>query len=152
MGIILELEDSDFAGFIDDGAQYPAKVVNVRLLDKNYVDERTGEPVKKVGFTFRLTSDDAHDGQEVRGETSTRFNSHPGCKLKTWSEALLGHRLPPGYRLDTDDLVGLSCRVLITKTTKTINGEEKTWNGVSQVLPTGEAARKLAAEDAEEPF
>jgi hypothetical protein len=92
MGIILQLEESDFAGFIDDGQPYGAQVVGVRLREKPYKDD-AGNAVKKIEFHFKLVSDDGHDGQDIWGETSTKFNTHPSCVVPGTEVLPLGHVL-----------------------------------------------------------
>src|SRR5215471_15560180 len=111
--MILELEEPNFAGFIDDGTVYPAKVRDVRLTTRNYNDRVTGEPkeTKRITFRFELVADDDHDGTDLYGETSTKFVSHVDCRIYSWAQAILGMHLPPKYRLDTDDLVDRDCRV-----------------------------------------
>lgn len=152
MGIILQLEESDFAGFIDDGQPYGATVVGVRLRDKPYKDD-AGNTVKKIEFHFKLVADDGHDGQDIWGETSTKFNSHPQCRLRAWSESILGMPLPPRFELDTDMLVDRRCIVVVGKKTYEKDGETKNRNFVREVLPTRENAKAIAAAlEIEEPF
>jgi hypothetical protein len=92
MGIVLELEESEFAGWIDDGARYAATVVGIRLREKPFKDD-AGQPIKKIEFAFKLISDDGQDGRDIWGETSTRFNSHPECVIEGTSVLPVGHLL-----------------------------------------------------------
>lgn len=70
----------------------------------------TGIPVVKPTFTF-LTSFDGQD-RKVWGETWPEFYPHPDCQLWSWTKEILGvDNLDPDFVLDTDDLVGLKCRV-----------------------------------------
>ena len=57
MGIILELEESDFAGYIEDGEVYNATVRAIRQRETKLVDERTNEKVQRIEFTFKLIAD-----------------------------------------------------------------------------------------------
>lgn len=150
MGIVLELEESEFAGWIDDGARYAATVVGIRLREKPFKDD-AGQPIKKIEFAFKLISDDGQDGRDIWGETSTRFNSHPECRLKNWAEAILGMKLPPHYRLDTDQLLDRHCFVVVGRKEWTNkDGEDKVRNFVRDVQPTTANAKALA--EADEPF
>jgi hypothetical protein len=151
MGIILEVEESGFSGFIEDGEVLNARVVSVELKTKPFNDEKTGEPVKKFEFKFKIDDPD-HDGQMIWGETSTRLNNHPENRLHNWSEALLGQRLPPHYKLNTDDLQDRDCRIIVGKSVKQSAQGEKTRNFVREVHPTREAAARLALDDQNEPF
>lgn len=151
MGMILELEESEFAGWIDDGVRYAATVAGIRLREKPFKDD-AGQPIKRIEFHFKLIADDGHDGQDIWGDTSTRFNSHPECRLKNWSESILGLRLPPHYRLDTDSLLDRHCFVVIGRKEWQKEGETKIRNFVRDVQPTTANAQALAASTADEPF
>lgn len=146
MGIVFELEESDFAGFIDDGEIYLAQVVNIRLVDKPYTDD-DGNKVKRVEFKFRLIADDAHDGADMWGDTSTKFVKNPGCRLFTWAEALLGQQLPARYRLDTDILLDRQCRVVVGKKEWEKDGQARQRNYVRDVMPTREAMKTMAVDN-----
>lgn len=151
MGLTFEMEESSFAGYIEDGEIYGAQLVGTNLKERKFPSEP--EPVKRVGWKFRIESEDGHDGQDVWGETSTRFVDHPECRLKTWSEALLGQELPAGYRLDLDTLHDRKCRVIIGKREYVKDGETKFHNFVREVHPTREAMASMAQNTPElEPF
>jgi hypothetical protein len=151
MGIIVEVEESGFTGFIEDGEILDATVVTVELREKPFIDERTGEKVKKFEFKFRVEGGD-HDGQFIWGETATRLTDHPDNRLRNWAEALLGQRLPPLAKFNTDDLQDRSCRIIVGKEVKNRGQGEKTRNFVREVHPTRENAVRLAQSDSEEPF
>jgi hypothetical protein len=149
-----ELEESDFAGYIDDGEIKSATVASVKVVEKPYVDDETGQKVKKVEFKFVINSDDAFDTQNLWGETGVRFNTHPDCKLRNWSSAILGTELASGFRLDTDHLVGNKCRIAVElyeyedkKSAPNPDGsyKMKQRNRVSDVLPSREAMASMAS-------
>jgi hypothetical protein len=150
VGLIFELEESDFAGYIEDGEIYNAQLVQTNMRERNFPSEP--QPVKRVGWKFRIESDDPHDGQDIWGETSTKFVNHPGCKLKSWAEALLGQDLPAGYRLDVDTLLDRHCRVIVGKREYEKEGETKTHNFVREVHPTRENMAAMAQAEPAEPF
>jgi hypothetical protein len=153
MGIIIEVEESGFTGFIEDGEILNAKVASVELKEKPFVDDKTGEKVKKFEFKFKINDPGGdHDDRFIWGETSTRVTDHPENRLRNWAEALLGQRLPPHYKFNTDDLQDRDCRVIVGKETKIRTQGEKTRNFVREVHPTRENAARLAAEDTTEPF
>lgn len=152
MGIILEVEESGFSGFIEDGEILNARVQSVELKTKPFTDEKTGEPVKKFEFKFKI-DDPNYDGQFIWGETSTRVTDHPENRLRNWAEALLGQRLTTHYKFNTDDLQDRDCRIIVGKTVKpNAQGVEKTRNFVREVHPTKENAARLALDDQNEPF
>lgn len=145
MGTAFELEESDFAGYIEDDTIMVADVVSVKVVEKNYKDD-DGNNVKKVEFKFAIKDEEGpFDGTNVWGETGTRFNSHPDCKLKNWSQAILANELPVGFRLDTDMLVGHTCKVLVGLKEYEKDGQTKQRNHVKDVWP-------LAGLSTEEPF
>jgi hypothetical protein len=149
MGMIFELEESEFAGYIDDGARYAATVAGIKKREKPFKDDN-GQAIIRVEFHFKLIADDGHDGQDIWGDTSTRFNSHPECRLKQWSEAILGMHLAPHFRLDTDMLLDRHCFVVIGKKEWQKDGELKVRNFVRDVQPTTANAKALAESD--DPF
>lgn len=169
MGLEFELEESDFAGFIDHGTTFEATVIGVRLKEANFTDEATGQKVKRVEFKFMISDPDGiFDAQNIWGETPNKFNSHPDCKLRQWAEAILGRELPVGYRLDTDSLVGQDCKIGVSYreyddkkgVADPTTGElpKKGRNDVAQVFPTDTKAAAMIAAAAsnesidEEPF
>lgn len=149
MGMIFELEESDFAGYIEDGSIYTAQLVQTTLKEVTFPSDPN--PQKRIGWKFRIESDDAHDGRDIWGETSVKFSKHPDCRLYSWSEALLGQELPAGYHLDLDTLLDRRCRVIIEKKeyTDKKTGEPKTINKVREVHPSRET---LASMNNEEDF
>jgi hypothetical protein len=151
MGLIFKLEESSFAGYIDEGTQCLAQIVDIKLQEKPFKDKVTNEPVRRVNFRFRLITDDEHDGTTVFGDTSTTFNTHPECRLRAWSEAVLGRQLPANFELDTDMLLDQRCRVVIGKREFEKEGRTETRNFVASVNPTRENQAALAAAY-EEPF
>lgn len=151
MGLQFELEDAnnDQGDYIDDGTVLQARVVGHNLKDRTI----KGETVKKVGWKFQVESDGPYFGRTVWGDTSTKFVKHPNCKLYSWSEAVLGQKLPAGYRIDLDHLLDRECRIVVAK--DTWNGpdqEVRMRNYVSEVHPSREAAAAMALADDQEPF
>lgn len=152
MGEILELEESDFAGYIPDGQTYPATVISVGTKVMPFRDKETNEPVKRVEFKFRLISDDAHNDAELWGSTPVNFVNSDQCKLKNWAESLLGRRLSVKYRLDLDTLVGQRCLVVVERRTYEKDGRDRVTNRVRDILPTRQNSEALAAADLNEDF
>lgn len=161
-----ELEESDFAGYMEDGSIWPAKVLTVKVEDKPYFEDDGVTPVKKVVFKFEIIDNitGQFNGVPVWGETPVKFNTHPDCKLRNWASAILGlPELPVGYRLDTDVLQGNECRVNVElreyedkkgpKDPATGKGFMKQSNRVVDIMPSASAMAAIGAYDpAEEPF
>jgi hypothetical protein len=69
----------------------------------------------------------------VTGTTSTKFGA--GAKARAWVEALLNRPLAPGEELDSDELVGLPCYVVVRERTTADGTMLPT---VEQVSPVGD--------------
>ncbi len=146
-----EMEDTDFAGYLEDDSIVTATVVAVKTVEKPYKDD-DGNPVKRVEFKFSISDGSAHDGTNVWGDTSTKFVQHPECRLRNWSQAILGQELGVGYRLDTDLLVGHDCRINVGLKQYEQNGQPKQRNFVKDVIPSAAAINAMRAAPDEEPF
>lgn len=150
MGEIFQLEDSEFAGYMPDDDIQRVKILSVKVAEKPYKDD-DGVNVKKVEFKTVVVGGE-FSGNYVWGETPTRFNTHPDCKLRNWAQSILGQELPPGYRLDTDVLQDAEVRAVIgykeyTKGDGTLGKR----NFIKDLMPTSEAMASYGA-TAEEPF
>lgn len=131
---VFELEESDYAGPMEEDSIFNAEVVSVRAVVAPFKDKETGEDVHQVEFKFVIEDEGAWDGQNIFGYTSTKFNTHPDCKLRNWSQEILATELPAGYRLDTDLLVGNGCRLVIGAREREKNGETRIVNFVKDVI------------------
>lgn len=151
---VFELEEStgsgDGEGFslIPDGTVADAVVTSVEVKTKPFKDD-DGKDIIRCEFAFTLKGGE-YDGRRVWGETSTKFSSHPDCRLRNWTQEIIGQELPVGFRLNTDSLVGSDCRVAIAvKKYKTREGVAKERNFVGDVLRTRDSVAFAAAD---EPF
>ena len=130
-----ELEESEYAGPIPEDTVLAAELVACKIVEKNYLDD-DGNKVRKVEFKFVIQEEGSPwEGENIWGETPTRFNTHPDCKLKNWAAAIAATEFPAGYRLDTDVLIGMKCRVVTGSRTYEKDGETKTHHFVNTVLP-----------------
>jgi hypothetical protein len=80
-------------------------------------------------FELRLKTGTA----TATGTTSTKFGA--GAKARAWVEALLNRPLAPGEELDSDELVGLPCYVVVRERT---TADGTTLPAVEQVSPVGD--------------
>lgn len=126
-------------------------VVSARLAS---VEEHTfrwnEEDVEKFKWTFLITDPEAGEweGKEIFGDTSQAFTAHPNCKAYNWVKALTGKAYANGEELDTDDLLGLPCRVLIMHKP---DKQDRVWMRVKEVLPAKAASRSVEV-PSEAPF
>lgn len=149
-----EMEESSFSGYMPDDTIVSAVVSSVKVQEKPWIDEDTGQKVKKVVFKFQVDDADSdHDGQTVFGETPVRFNNHPDCKLANWAREILASELPVGFRLDTDSLQGQRCRIVVGLREYQKDGETKQINFIKDVMRSRDAMAAANAGGAlDEPF
>jgi hypothetical protein len=111
------------------------ELVNVRVSDilaHNF--EWEGETIHKLKWEFVISEPGQWEGKTVFGETSTTFTAHPNCKAYNWAVAITGKQYDSGETMDTDDLIGMPCRVMIAhKKDKKV--EDRKWMRVREVLP-----------------
>ena len=126
----LVLEESSWTPIPDDTVLV-AEVVAIKETTKNF-----GEgDVPRVEFKF-IVRDEAgeFDGRWLWGDTPKIFNTDPRCRLRLWVQEILGQSLPDKFKLDTDQLIGLSCRVVVGLRTYQKDGETMHKNFVSDVM------------------
>lgn len=147
---IFVLEESNYAGPIPDDEILAAKVTGVKQVVKPFKDD-DGNEVVKIEFAFVIEDPGGKfDGQRLWGDTSTVFSDNPNCRLFAWTQELFGQELPKGFRLDTDDLVGKHCRVVVAQRAYVKDGEDKIRNLVKDVFRARDGSAFGGVE--EEPF
>jgi hypothetical protein len=131
---------------IPDGTNVLARVVSIREKQSNFDEEdfdgnkildENGNPRKKMQVSFKFVIDEGeYKGAEVFGNTNTTFTKHPSCKLRIWVQEILNRdSLKPGFKLDTEMLEGLTCRVNVAvRNGKWPDGTAKQTNYVSDVF------------------
>lgn len=144
------LEESDYAGPIPDDSILAAEVTGVAERKQKFVDKDTGADVFKMEFSFVITEPESTwEGQRIWGKTPTTFNDSPLCKFRSWVVELMGvQQLDPKFTLETDDLIGLPCRVVVSAREYESNGQQKTANDVKDVIRAkAGAVRNLISDD-----
>lgn len=103
----------------------------VRAFDEAFRRQWNVQDTHEVSFRFRVKGGD-YDNRVVFGSAKPIFEDDPDCRLRLWTQELMGvDTLPDNYVFDTDDLVGRSGRILVRVHTKQ-NGEQT--NKVKEVL------------------
>lgn len=98
---------------IPQGLVLDAELLEVKEKTMPFKDD-DGNEIVKVEFSFKVIEEGQWKNRRVWGQTPTTFSMNPSCKLRSWVQELLNvPRLPADFALDTDDLVGLTCRVAI---------------------------------------
>lgn len=152
---VFELEESNYTGPIPEDEILRAQITGIKVVTKPFKDENN-EEIKRVEFAFVVTqSGSQYDGQKIWGDTPTRFNDHPDCRLRAWAqEALGGGELPKGFKLDTDALVGNEVRIVVAQKKYEKDGQDKVRNYVKDLLraPNSNGSSTFSSLDDEEPF
>ena len=103
-------EKKEFEPF-EDGMVIEAEVLGVEQKTKKI----RGDELERIEFAFKIVDPQGkYNNRRVWGDTSTSFVDHPECKLRAWTQEIMGVDLPKGFKLNTDDLIGSRCRVAIT--------------------------------------
>lgn len=91
-----------------------ATVEAVEERDHPFFKDDDGNPQRTVNFTFALEGEEYGKNRRLWGETPTTFTTHPDCKLRSWTQEILGgNELDVGFKLNTDALVGAKVRVVV---------------------------------------
>lgn len=148
---ILTLEEANYVGLIPEDEVLQARITNVSQRKKPFQAE-DGSDIWRMEFSFVIDQPDSpFDGSRIWGDTSTHFNSHPDCKLRAWTGEILGVDLQPGFVLDTDQLAGNRCRVVVGVKKYKKDGEDKERNFVRDVMRARES-HVYAGVEGDEPF
>lgn len=123
--LILEESTSDDDGektfeyvLIPENEVLEAEILEIKVQDSFFwvdVDDHSKGKDKEVSFKFNITEEGKFKNTWVFGSTSTIFNTHANCKLRLWTEEILGldEGLPVDFSLNTEDLEGQKVRVII---------------------------------------
>jgi hypothetical protein len=140
---VYELEESTWEPIPDDTV-LNAEITEIKETTKNFGD---GD-VPRVEFKFIVREAGSDfDARKLWGDTPKTFTTDPRCRLRVWAQEILGQQLPEKFKLDTDQLVGLMCRIVVGLRTYEKNGETISKNFVTDVMRT-----KADGTTYEEPF
>ena len=95
------------------------------------IEARENERGSFLVWTFEVRT--KNGTATLKGTSSTKFGT--GSKARSWTEALLNRQLAPGETVESDDLLGLPCLVVVRERTLS---DGSTMASVEQVLPIGE--------------
>ncbi len=117
-----------------------ASLADVESKEMTFNNRDTGEPETstRLKWSFVVTEPGPWQGRTVTGMTSDSFVAHPNCKAYNWASAIEGGKqYGEGETLETDDLIGKPCRVIITHNKK----PDRTWENVANVLQARNAGQ-----------
>ena len=115
------------------GAVLPPEVYKVEITNvapKMITFE--GKEKEVLEFTFEVRDDPDYEGEAVTAIATLYPTLTPKCKLRTWAEAILNRKLTEGEELDTDTLIGKTCRISTTTEEGKQGGE---FTKVKDLLP-----------------
>jgi hypothetical protein len=132
----MTVEEEKPRHLFDDGAIVVAEVVTIKSEEKK--SQRTGKSYTRLNWTFAVQAPgEEYDGQYVYGDTFATLSTREDCELRNWSQAIMNIEMPPGFDLETDDLVGMQCRLLLGARDYTDKkNQERTVNFVQDVFPS----------------
>lgn len=105
-----------------------ARLASVAEELKPYKDD-DGNDIVRLKWVYVITEGE-FEGSKVFGDTGIKFAEHPDCKMYAWAGSLLGTELPKGFKLNTDDLIGLRAELRVGQKRYTKKG-----NTTETVLP-----------------
>ena len=136
-----DAKSSEFA-LIDENEIINCRLTNVENNDFVY----DGEDIHRLRWLFTIMEDGQWKGKTLFGDTSTTFTAHPNCKAYNWAVAISGRNFENGEDFDTDDLIGLPCRIIVGHKA---GKDDRVWMRARDVLPPrGGAKGGSAAEPA----
>jgi hypothetical protein len=131
---------------------HTARLTEVKPNVINWVDKNTGEPrsATLLDWWFEITETtygDQYIGRRVKGSTDSTMSNHPRNKLRGWFEAMLQRDIGMGMKVNSDDIVGLPCEIVIGHRPDR-KDPAKIWEEVTDVAP----ASGTGGRDLEPPF
>lgn len=131
---VLEASESSFE-MIPEGDIVAAKVAEI--------EQKTLDFGERLNWKFEVT-EAQWEGYKINGSTSMKFTIDPPSKFYEWAVQLLGRTFELGENIDTDDLIGLQCRIEIEHKPDADN-PERMWMRVGTVI--GPRGSTKTAED-----
>lgn len=101
---VMKAEESSFE-MIPEGTIIAAKVSEIEQTTLDFGD--------RLNWKFEVTEAGPFQEYKINGSTSLKFTVDPASKFYEWACQLLGRTFDVGEAVDTDDLIGLSCRIEI---------------------------------------
>ena|GEM_PF-2591298 len=132
----LPVTDQQGGGPVLPEDTYRVKVVKIEECTSSW--EGVEKPA--LQFHFEVVDDGDYDGQYVGEVVKAKAVIYPKlspkAKLRQFAEVLLGHLLAEGEILDTDELVGKTCRLLtVTNRVQGSDGKTREYTNVDKLLP-----------------
>jgi hypothetical protein len=130
-------EEADFA--FPDNTKFLVEITGVNTRKTNLVDD-DNNPVTRLSFDFKVV-EGPEAGRKLQQDVYNEFNEGVRCRLFQWAKVLFGvSGFPPGFHLDTDDLVGKQAiATLGVREWPRADGSTGRKNSVKYLSPVGDA-------------
>lgn len=136
-----ELKEEADKVIFPEGTIVTAEVVSIKEQEKK--SQRTGKDYKKLQWTFAIQAPgEVHDAQYIYGDTFPDFSTRSDCELRAWAQSIMNVDFPKGFNLNTDDLIGMQCRLSVgwrEYDDPKADGKKKATNFVRDVFPSESA-------------
>lgn len=107
-----ELREEADKVIFEEGTILIVEVVSIKEQEKK--SQRTGKDYKKLQWTFAIQAPgEEYDGQYIYGDTFPDFSTRSECELRSWAQSIMAVEFPKGFSLNTDDLIGMQCRLAV---------------------------------------
>lgn len=134
---VMQAEESSFE-MIPEGTIIGAKVSEIEQKTLDFGD--------RLNWKFEIIESGQFEGYRINGSTSMKFTIDPPSKFYEWATQILGRTFEVGEAVDTDDLIGLPCRIEIEhKADK--DDPERMWMRVATVIAPRDGGTPKTAED-----
>lgn len=121
---VMTAEESSFE-MIPEGTIIAAKVAEIEKKTLDFGD--------RLNWKFEITESGPYKEYKINGSTSLKFTIDPPSKFYEWAVQLTGRTFEVGESVDTDDLIGLPCRIEIEHQ-QDKQDEERYWMRVATVI------------------
>lgn len=140
--MIIDVVDTDAMS-----GEYPLipekEVVEIRVTD---ITSRESNFGLRLDWHFEVVEEGEYKGISVKGSTGAKFTLHSECRLYNWAKSLTGDDYESGQSFDTDDMIGLVGRGIVSHRR---DNQDRVWMNISDVLP---ARRPITQAPDVEPF
>lgn len=124
---------------------FSATLLSVKEVTIPYTKDGEERTFTKWTWEFEITGGQ-YEGLHAWGDTEDRLTNHPDNRVRQWAETLRGAGFEIGEGLETDDLLGLPCRITVeNKEHVKKNGDKSYLCPVVDVFPA-------SGDDDEPPF
>jgi hypothetical protein len=111
------LEEAPVFELIPEETILEAEVVNCEQRETPFwidVDDHSKGKQEEISFRFKVTEPGEFFGRTLFGRTPPWFNTSPKCRLRIWTQEILGvDELAEGFEFDTDDLITMPVKIVI---------------------------------------